>query len=138
MARVAWQGWTEKTPKSIKDYLVDLAVYRAHRHEVPGPCPACGDTVFHRVGRGAPWRCRTCEPAMGSDQWLVVGPGPIGRALARDRERRNAPGGEAACAHCGKPIKEADGWTATSGGEALHFRCLEAWADPVEWRKLGA
>jgi hypothetical protein len=83
VARVAWQGWDENSAKSVKDYLVDLAVWRAHRHEVPGPCPACGDTVFHRAGRGAPWRCRTCEPAVGSAQWIAIGQGPIGRALAK-------------------------------------------------------
>jgi hypothetical protein len=92
--RVAWQGWSERTPRSVRDYLIDLAAYRAHQHEVPGPCQ-CGDTVFWRIERGAPWRCRTCErPDAGFKvQWLVVGAGPMERAVAKDRERSCAKPG---------------------------------------------
>jgi ribosomal protein L37AE/L43A len=49
-----------------------LAFYEAHKLEVPEPCLACGGEVFHRAGPGSPWRCRTCEPAMGKVAWLVI------------------------------------------------------------------
>jgi hypothetical protein len=40
-----------------------------------GPCPSCGDRVFHTMGEHSPWRCRTCEPAAGGVQvwrWYVA------------------------------------------------------------------
>ena len=83
--RVAWQGWSERTPQSVKDCLVDLAEWRARQDEVPRPCVTCGDTLFWRIARGAPWRCRTCQrpDARMKVQWLAAGGGPTARSAAR-------------------------------------------------------
>ena len=113
--RVAWQGWSERTPQSVKDCLVDLAEWRGRQGEVPGACLTCGDTLFWRIARGAPWRCRTCErpDARTKVQWVAVGGGPMARAVAREREQA-----------CDKPGRDRPG---CSGGSV--------WCDDhgLEW-----
>ena len=115
--RVVWQGWSERTPQSVKDCLIDLAEWRARQGEVPGPCLTCGDTLFWRIARGAPWRCRTCErpDARTKVQWLAAGGGPAARSVAREQPCTGPGCDRPACAWS----SDGASWCAEHGREWL-------------------
>ena len=67
-------------------------------------------------------KCQSPNPRNGGDSFTKVGG-------TNSPNSPNSPNGHHWCGHCGEPIDPgAAGTTATSSGEHLHNRCVDAWS----------